>query len=118
MQMINKEALESNGYMYYKVDEGEFCLGMWQKVVRTPGDLKAYFINVRLWQFPQPYNPVHPIQRSDATVTFYKRLDTLDVNHDMFKVELDADKMSLMAVEDFFATMYDAMNCVPDIHNN
>ena len=111
--MINKNALETEGYRRHDSHDGEYCLGLWQKpIMRLLVDEKdeiLYFINVRLWQFPGG-NP-----RSDATVTFYQG-DTK--NYTTFKVELDSDCLTIAGVETFFACMYSTVCCIPDVHNN
>lgn len=110
--MINKENLEASGYKFHHFNNGEYCLGLWQKKIKSPKQI-LYFINVWMWNFPSS------TESSSSDVTFYREDSLSEINETSFKISLNHGKnLSILSMEKFYDEIYYNTECVPDFHNN
>ena len=111
--LITQELLEASGYRRYPSGHDKWCLGLWQKTIRSRNGLKFYFINFYLWQFPD-----RDVSAS-VEVALYREDGLSHEEETDFRVALQiGSKTSLAQVENFYAELYEKLGCVPDIHNH
>lgn len=122
--MIDQDALKHHGYTGpYPSHKGEGCLGLWQKIVYTPDRMRAYYINIYLWDFSvfgHTSTPEGARKSASANVRFYATDDSVSAPGETdFDLDLLVGKTTTIPqIESFYAKAYKALGCVPDRHNN
>jgi hypothetical protein len=98
------------------------CPLLWQRVVRGVGGFngpKLYFINFYRWDMSQ-HNSTNPISW-EAECTLYSDADNDPEKQVWAKLTLhglERHPNALEYVEGYFQRAYDALDCIPDVHNN
>lgn len=86
---------------------GKYCKAHFYRWIREGGK-KLYMISVWEWRFPG----------KDVDFEGEARFYRGEKDHGGFTVELyAAEEKSVEQMQDFFADVYRALGCVPDIHN-
>ena len=86
-----------------------FCIRAAQKIVRAQVGSKLYFINVYESSWPDKHISMY------AEVVFY---DGLGGPSEAFRVERSVAELAVTQMETFFADVYEALDCTPDVLNN
>lgn len=105
--MITKESLITLGYQPFTHHKGEYCVTAYQRCVRTSDGTKLYFINLYEWVFPDTR-----AQWAAEVELYPKSTGSAWATLSLHGAEAIND------VEAFYANAYEALFCVPDIHNN
>lgn len=113
--MSYEQNLLKAGYKRYEVyAKGEFCTGLWQKVVQDQ-DEKAYFINFYKWEFPMGVGTFSPSDEPKVQFSVKVRMYQEDTE---FELNLFVDGKTIEEVEKFYQDAYERLGCVPDRLNN
>lgn len=104
--MITKEDFIDRGYKFYDhAGKGEYCIGLWQKCVRTSAtNKKKYFINIYVWKFP------YQRESFESETVFYLS--------EFESVTLSGEVLTLERTETLAERFYLNFDCIPDALNN
>lgn len=107
--MITIKELESAGYKQYPAKSKDNCYGLWQKIIFTPENKKAYFINFYCYELPG-------FCAFSIEVSLYRCENGKEYTFDLNLRQ--EEWMTVETVEQFYEQTYKDLNCCPDLHNN